>query len=354
MEKIKVTGLQKSYTDRKKRSVVALYQCNLDVNPGEFVVLLGESGCGKTSLLKVIAGIEEYDFGDVFIDGIDASTLTQKEKNMSYVSQNIILFPHKTVYENIMEPLSIYRVPKNDKIARVKELGELLDIDILLTRKPRELSGGQRQRVAIARALAKEPSICLFDEPLSALDPVFHDEIIELLKDIHKKTSATYLYTTHNQLEAFRLADRIAIMNNRKIEQIGTVDEISSKPKTSFVTKFLSSLFLLNIDVKYIDGYFVNEQLGFKAKRELNEKQLNKIKVGSISIALKQGNIKAGGETKLRITSFNGNILTLRYGDKEFHYAVDNAFGYVNTINVSFDISDCPIFVNGVNIDEDI
>lgn len=242
--KIEIKALQKSYTDRKKRSVVVLYHLDLSVRPGEFLVILGESGCGKSSLLKVIAGIEEYDFGDIYFDGVDALKIDQKDKNMSLVSQNYVLFPNKTVYENIDVPLANLRWSKKARVERILELSKLLGLDLILSRRPKELSGGQAQRVAIARSIAKNPDICLFDEPLSALDPVCHGEIIDLLQSLHKKTFATYLYSTHNQKEAFALGDRIAIMHNMKIEQIGTKEEILNHPISPYICSFLKDVFV--------------------------------------------------------------------------------------------------------------
>ena len=242
MSKIEIVKLQKSYTDRKKNTTVALYDCSLTVNDGEFLVLLGESGCGKTSLLRVIAGVESYDFGSVLFDGVDGSELDQRDKDISYLSQNYALFPHKTVYENIAMPLFTNKYPRNEIRKRVSELAEQFGLQTLLTRLPADLSGGQQQRVAIARALAKHPSICLFDEPLSALDSIYHDGILSLLQRLHAQTNVTFVYATHNLREAVRIADRIAVMHDRKVEQIGTPNELLLNPQTEFVRDFMSQI----------------------------------------------------------------------------------------------------------------
>lgn len=240
MSKIEIVKLQKSYTDRKKNTTVALYDCSLTVNDGEFLVLLGESGCGKTSLLRVIAGVESYDFGSILFDGVGGSELDQKD--ISYVSQNYALFPHKTVYENIAMPLFTNKYPRNEIRKRVSELAEQFGLQMLLTRLPADLSGGQQQRVAIARALAKHPSICLFDEPLSALDSIYHDDILSLLQRLHAQTNVTFVYATHNLREAVRIADRIAVMHDRRVEQIGTPHELLLNPQTEFVRDFMSQI----------------------------------------------------------------------------------------------------------------
>ncbi|MBQ7994990.1 MAG: ABC transporter ATP-binding protein [Bacilli bacterium] len=357
MEKIKISGLQKSYTNRKKKTTVALYKCDLEVHSGEFLVLLGESGCGKTSLLKVLAGIESYDYGDVFIDGISADKLTQAEKNMSYVSQNYSLFPHQTVFENIMQPLEINKTPKADRIKRVEELASLFGIEILLTRRPRELSGGQQQKVAIARALAKEPAICLFDEPLSALDEAYHDEIIELLIDIHNKTNSTYIYSTHNQKEAFRLGDRIAIMNNRKFEQVGTQRELVDHPKTLFVASFLKDIFALIIPFDYDAGYINNSTLRIHKEMQFEPSFARKINSKQIEIAIKSSNIHLNedGKVYFKIINQSANTITVEYGEQEFILAnpeMKDFFGYAR---VDIDFEGCPIFFEGKNIEyEDI
>ena len=349
MEKIKIVGLQKSYTNRKKESVVALYKCDLSVNPNEFLVLLGESGCGKTSLLKVIAGIESYDFGEIFFDGIPAEELDQIDKNMSYVPQNLVLFPNKTVFENIMEPLEILKVPKKDRINRVKELGDQLGLTILLTRRPRELSGGQKQMVAIARALAKEPAICLFDEPLCNLDVIYHDEIIEFLLNTHKLTHATYIYSTHNQKEAFRLADRVAIMHNRKIEQIDTPQNIIQNPKTLFVAKFLKDIFLFDIACSYSDGELINENIGLKYKKKLNDYKENQ----TVNLVLKAKDIVVdkNGQFEADVISGTEGFVTCSFLEQEFNLSLDSELVSEDKIRFNLRLDDALIFVDGKNID---
>ncbi len=348
MEKIKIVGLQKSYTNRKKESVVALYKCDLSVYPNEFLVLLGESGCGKTSLLKVIAGIESYDFGEIYFDGIPAEDLNQIDKNMSYVPQNLVLFPNKTVFENIMEPLEILKVPKKDRINRVKELGEELGLSILLTRRPRELSGGQKQRVAIARALAKEPSICLFDEPLSNLDVVYHDEIIEFLLSTHKMMHSTYIYSTHNQKEAFRLGDRVAIMHNRKIEQIDTPQNIINNPKTLFVAKFLKDIYLFDISCSYESGYIVNKDIGLSFKRKIKNFDNSQ----TINLVFRRKDIIIDKDGQFEADVLNGaeGFVSCSFLGQEFNLPIDSDVAIEDKIRFNLKLEDAVTFVDGKNI----
>ena len=348
MEKIKIVGLQKSYTNRKKESAVALYKCDLSVYPNEFLVLLGESGCGKTSLLKVIAGIESYDFGDIYFDGIPAEELNQIDKNMSYVPQNLVLFPNKTVFENIMEPLEILKVPKKDRINRVKELGEKLGLSILLTRRPRELSGGQKQRVAIARALAKEPSICLFDEPLSNLDVVYHDEIIEFLLSTHKMMHSTYIYSTHNQKEAFRLGNRVAIMNNRKIEQIDTPQNIINNPKTLFVAKFLKDIYLFDVSCSYENGYIVNKDIGLNFKKKIKSYEDGQ----TINMVFRRKDIiiDKDGQFEADVFSSAEGFVSCSFLGQEFNLSLDNDAVVEDKIRFNLKLEDAVIFVDEKNI----
>lgn len=257
--KIEIRNLQKSYTNKKKESKVVLYHLSLDVYPEEFLVLLGESGCGKSSLLRVLAGLEDYDFGDIFIDGVEASKLEQKDKNMSLISQNYVLFPNKTVYENIDSPLSNLHWGKKVRIQRIEELSKILGLDFLLTRKPRELSGGQQQRVAIARALAKRPDILLLDEPMSALDPSFHEEVAECLLASKKESFSTYIYATHDQREAMRLGTRIAILHDKKVEQVASPLELTKHPLSPYVCRFLSDIFVLEVRGFIKDSEFISD-----------------------------------------------------------------------------------------------
>lgn len=349
--KLEVKGLQKSYTNRKKDIVVALYKCDLKVKTGEFFVILGESGCGKSTLLRVVAGLESYDFGDIYLDGIDSSSISQIDKNMSFVSQNIVLFPHKTVYENLIVTLTINRLPKEDKIKRIEELSKLFNLDMLLNRKPRELSGGQQQRVAIARSMAKKPALCLFDEPLAALDPIFHNDLIEMFKDVQKKTHTTFLYSTHNQKEAFRLADRIGIINNRKFEQIGTFEELSNKPKTEFVATYLNSIFAFVIDVTYNDGKIVykNSSYSFKHSKD----KFNKVKDTKLSMAVRHSDLIFGsGNEYYEVTQVTPNLIKVIINEKEVTLPYDNTLPFeTNKINIDFKVDKPIIFKEGVLFD---
>lgn len=350
--KIEIKKLQKSYTNKKKESKVVLYQFDLKVYPGEFLVLLGESGCGKTSLLRVISGIEDYDFGDIYFDGVDALEIEQKDKNMSFVNQNYVLFPFKTVYENIDAPLSNLKWNKISRIKRIQELADLLDLNLILTRKPKELSGGQQQRVAIARSLAKDPDICLFDEPLSALDPIYHDEIIKLLLDVHKKTFATYIYSTHNQKEAFILGDRIAIIHNMKVEQIGNKNEILNYPSSPYICRFLNEIFILEIKGVIKNNNFIFENNGFTFKIPLNQlSQYFNFKNSEEVILFCKNDAFIIDENGFvfNVQKRNTNSVSISIQNSTFDIEVDEDFEE-NNIKLNFDFSNCTFFIEGENI----
>ena len=351
--RVQVVDLQKSYTNKKKQSVVPLYKCNLGVYPEEIFVILGESGSGKSSLLKVIAGSEPYDFGDVYIDGMDASTISQADKNMSYVSQNIVLFPHKTIYQNLMVPLEIMKYSKEEMIMAINYLSDLFSIKNLLTRKPSELSGGQQQRVAIARSMAKKPSICLFDEPLASLDPRFHDEILMTLKSVQKKTLSTFIYATHDQKEAFAIGDRIGVLNNRKFEQIGTFEDFEKHPNTLFVAEFLNYIYLLTLECMFRNNELVNEKIGFHMSlSEQHKSALRKYKDKKLKVALRRKNIEIfekGDEFPI-LTNLESSIITNIDG-KEITLDVDNPLSEkAKTINLKFNDVDLAVFFEENNV----
>ena len=213
----------------KKEYIAALDHINLCVENGELLVILGQSGSGKTTLLKCILGLCDYISGQLYIDGIPIDQFDLKTSNIGYIRQELNLYPHMTVYENIAFPLRMIHTPQAEVDRRVKELAALLEIDWLLTRKPKQLSGGQLQRVAIARALIKNPVTVLFDEPFSAIDPTLRTEMRQLIKKIHQTFGCTILFVTHDLVDALNLAERIVILEEGKIEAVGTPQELTQK-----------------------------------------------------------------------------------------------------------------------------
>ncbi len=221
--------------------VEAVRAINLDIADNELVVLVGPSGCGKSTTLRMIAGLEEVTSGDVLIGGEVVNDLPPKDRDIAMVFQNYALYPHMTAFENMSFGLKLRKVAKDEIKRRVDEAAHILDIKQLLDRKPKALSGGQRQRVAMGRAIVRNPKVFLFDEPLSNLDAKLRVQMRIEIKRVHQMVKTTTVYVTHDQVEAMTLADRVVVMNNGSIEQIGAPQELYHHPKTRFVAGFIGS-----------------------------------------------------------------------------------------------------------------
>jgi len=214
---------------------------DLEIGDGEFVVLVGPSGCGKSTLLRMIAGLETIDRGEVLIGGEVVNDLSPKERNIAMVFQSYALYPHMTVRENLGFSLKLARAPRAEAAAKIKRAADILGLGGLLERKPRELSGGQRQRVAMGRAIVRDPAAFLFDEPLSNLDAALRVQMRVELAELHRRLAATMIYVTHDQVEAMTLAQKIAVLNQGRIEQAATPAELYNRPYNLFVARFIGS-----------------------------------------------------------------------------------------------------------------
>src|SRR4030088_1813345 len=212
-----------------------------DIADKEFVVLVGPSGCGKSTTLRMIAGLEEITGGEIAADGEIVNDVPPKDRDMAMVFQNYALYPHMTVYQNMSFGLRLKHYPKPEIEKRVQEAARILDITELLDRKPRQLSGGQRQRVAMGRAIVRNPKVFLFDEPLSNLDAKLRVQMRTEIKRVHQKVRTTTVYVTHDQVEAMTLADRVVVMNDGRIEQVGRPHDLYHMPQTRFVAGFIGS-----------------------------------------------------------------------------------------------------------------
>ena len=221
--------------------VVAVQEFNLDVADKEFIVLVGPSGCGKSTTLRMVAGLEEISSGELYIDGKLMNDVAPKDRDIAMVFQNYALYPHMTVYENMAFPLKLRKRPKSEIDKAVREAAEILDITQYLDRKPKALSGGQRQRVAIGRAIVREPKILLMDEPLSNLDAKLRNQMRAEIIKLRQKINTTFLYVTHDQTEAMTLVDRIVIMKDGFIQQIGTPQEVFDHPANLFAADFIGT-----------------------------------------------------------------------------------------------------------------
>ncbi len=236
MALIELKNITKSYG-----AVKVIDDLTLTIDSNEFMVFLGPSGCGKSTLLRMIAGLEGIDGGEILIDGRRIDPLPPGERGIAMVFQHYALYPHMSVRDNMAFGLRNIGVPEGDIKERVTRAAQMLVLDNLLDRKPSQLSGGQRQRVAIGRAIVKEPKAFLFDEPLSNLDAALRVRTRVELAQLHNRMRSTMVFVTHDQIEAMTLAHRIVVMNNRRIEQVGTPMEIYSRPATRFVAEFVGS-----------------------------------------------------------------------------------------------------------------
>jgi sn-glycerol 3-phosphate transport system ATP-binding protein len=236
MATLELRDVKKSYGNN-----AVVHGVSMNIDKGEFVVIVGPSGCGKSTLLRMVAGLEEISGGEIAIAGRVVNNLEPKDRDIAMVFQNYALYPHMNVYENMAYGLKIRGMSKQEIDSRVRDAGKILELGALLDRKPRQLSGGQRQRVAMGRAIVRHPKVFLFDEPLSNLDAKLRVQMRFELQKLHRRLGVTSLYVTHDQVEAMTLGQRIIVMNAGRAEQIGTPAQIYADPATTFVAAFIGS-----------------------------------------------------------------------------------------------------------------
>jgi len=262
MAKVELKGISKVYDG----GVRAVDNAHIVVEDKEFVVLVGPSGCGKSTTLRMIAGLEDISEGELYIDGEMMNDVPPKDRNIAMVFQNYALYPHMSVFENMAFGLRIKKVEKAEITRRVNEAARILDIEKLLDRKPKALSGGQRQRVAVGRAIVRNPKVFLFDEPLSNLDAKLRVQMRAELSDLHHRLNATMIYVTHDQVEAMTMADKIVVMKDGKIQQIGAPLYLYNHPLNKFVAGFIGSppMNFLTVKVEEKGGAVVLDDGSFK------------------------------------------------------------------------------------------
>ena len=249
MSFIRLDGVCKVF----RQSSVGLDNVSFSTKPGEFVVIVGPSGCGKTTLLRIIAGLEDVSAGRVWIDGVDVTNIAPNKRQVAMVFQSYALYPHMSVYANIA--FAIEKSPKEEVEKRVLQACRLLQLEHLLDRMPKELSGGQRQRVAIGRCLVRNPKLFLFDEPLSNLDTTLRTQMRYRIARLKQQLHAGMVYVTHDQVEAMTLADKIVVMNDGRVEQVGTPYDIYNNPQTRFVANFVGS-----VRMNFLQGTLLQSQ----------------------------------------------------------------------------------------------
>jgi multiple sugar transport system ATP-binding protein len=286
---------------------------NLNIKDGEFTVFVGPSGCGKSTLLRLIAGLEDLTSGSITIDGNEASDTPPAKRGLAMVFQSYALYPHMNVYKNIAFPLKMVGLDKDEIDKKVRNAAEILNLTEYLARKPGQLSGGQRQRVAIGRAIVREPLAFLFDEPLSNLDAALRVGMRLEISELHKRLNSTMIYVTHDQVEAMTMADRIVVLNNGIIEQVGTPLELYRSPKNIFVAGFIGSP-----KMNLISGEFADK----------NNAHTIGIRPEHIAITQSEGNLigeikmseSLGSDTfvHVEINNFQQNITVRAEGEKNF------------------------------------
>ncbi|MCA1337528.1 ABC transporter ATP-binding protein [Pseudooceanicola marinus] len=251
MSSIELTQIRKSYANGPE----VLHGVDLSIAAGEFVVIVGPSGCGKSTLLRLIAGLESASSGDIMIGGTRANDLAPQDRDIAMIFQNYALYPHMTVEQNIAFGLELRRVPKRERLARAREVAEMLQLTPYLDRKPGALSGGQRQRVAMGRAMARNSSTFLMDEPLSNLDNALRVAMRTEIKELHRQLGATIVFVTHDQTEALSLADRIAVMKDGHLQQFDTPGAIYDRPANRFVAGFLGAPTMNFVPAEALEGW---------------------------------------------------------------------------------------------------
>lgn len=327
MRFLQIENLEKKYT---AKGPMVVKKANLEIDEGEFVVFLGPSGCGKTTIIRMIAGLEDLTSGDIKLNGKSIVNDLPKDRGVSMIFQSYAVWPHMTVYDNIAYPLKLKKLKKDEIQSIVHEVAESCELMDYLKRYPAQLSGGQRQRIAVARAIAVKPKLFLMDEPLSNLDAKLRVLMRTELKRIHEKIGATSIFVTHDQSEAMSLADKIVVLNDGIIEQIGTPNEVYHESETMFVASFIGSP-----ATNFFDVSIVKEKKKIFAKSEtvsieLNEKNSLMLKdyVGkNVKMGIRPENFKVYTEprenplvkTKIEFAEPQGSymVLILNIGDKE-------------------------------------
>ncbi len=306
MSSVVLKNLVKSYDGKKN----IIDNINLEIEDKEFIVLVGSSGCGKSTILRLISGLEEVTSGEILIDDKVVNNTHPKDRDIAFVFQSYALYPHMSVYENIAFGLKMRKYPKNEIDVKVREVAKALNLEDLLERKPRQLSGGQRQRVALGRAIVRNPKVFLMDEPLSNLDANLRVQMRSEIKRLHQKLKTTFIYVTHDQTEALTMGDRIVVLDKGKIQQADTPEEIYNNPKNKFVAGFIGQMNFINVNVN--NGVFKIEDKEFRTGKNISgvctvairaEKMTN----GSVDIWVKPDIIEMTGGERIIYFYLNGD-----------------------------------------------
>ena len=311
MSSVILKNLVKSYDGKKN----IIDNINLEIKDKEFIVLVGSSGCGKSTILRLISGLEDITSGEILIDDKVVNNVHPKDRDIAFVFQSYALYPHMSVYDNIAFGLKMRKYDKKTIDTKVREVAESLNLTELLNRKPKQLSGGQRQRVALGRAIVRNPKVFLMDEPLSNLDANLRVHMRSEIKRLHQKLKTTFIYVTHDQTEALTMGDRIVVLDKGKIQQADTPEVIYNQPKNKFVAGFIGQMNFINTIVQ--NGYFEIEGHGFKTNKNIQGEvtvaiRAEKMIAGDVSIKVKPEIIEMTGGERIVYFNLNGNKCSAR------------------------------------------
>ena len=335
-----------------EEGVLAVQDFNLEIADKEFIVLVGPSGCGKSTTLRMVAGLEEISGGDLIIDGKRVNDVAPKDRDIAMVFQNYALYPHMTVYENMAFSLKLKKVDKAEIDKRVREAAEILDITQYLDRKPKALSGGQRQRVAIGRAIVRNPKVFLMDEPLSNLDAKLRNQMRAEIIKLRERIDTTFIYVTHDQTEAMTLGDRIVIMKDGVIQQVGTPQEVFNHPANLFVAGFIGMPRMNLFDAKLMkkDGKYVVEVGGIAVELSADKQArlaANNVAEQAVTLGVRPEHIvlcESGIKAKVDVSEMMGSSvhLHLSAGGKDVIVIVPTTGGSIaypmgSDLSLSFD-----------------
>lgn len=326
---LELVNVSKTYPT-KKGNFQAVKNINLQICPGEFVVFLGPSGCGKTTTLRMIAGFEHPTEGDISIDGKSLLSITADKRPMSMVFQSYALFPHLTVRGNVEFGLKLKKLSKDNRIEKVDSVLSMMGIAQYADRYPHQLSGGQQQRVALARALVMEPKVILFDEPLSNLDAKLRIKMRSEIRSLQKKLNITSIFVTHDQAEALTMADKIVVMSEGKIEQVGSPWDIYHHPRNRFVASFLGTANFIN--AKVLDVVHDNSSTHYRVDTVFGELvipgvEAEKNDVDNINIVVREENLRIGKNLNLNNSIIKGVIESATFDGEIVRYTVKTKIG---------------------------
>lgn len=312
MSKVVLKNLIKSYDGKKN----IIDDINLEIEDKEFIVLVGSSGCGKSTILRLISGLEEITSGEISIDDKVVNNIHPKDRDIAFVFQSYALYPHLNVYENMAFGLKMRKFDKKIIDEKVRAAAKALNLEELLERKPKQLSGGQRQRVALGRAIVRNPKVFLMDEPLSNLDANLRVHMRAEIKRLHKELQTTFIYVTHDQTEALTMGDRIVVLDKGKIQQVASPEEIYNKPKNKFVAGFIGQMNFIESEVQ--NGKITIEGVEFEIPKEITASNLTigiraeKMICGNNSISVNTDIIEMSGSERIVYFDLNGSKCSAR------------------------------------------